>query len=304
VAKVEISERGREGQKFYISSMEKSAIDKTRVFPFVREGIIADMGAGAGPITELLSKQFPQSKILAVDNADDMVTRLRARFKNATNVEVIAGDVQTLSYSQKINTILFISVLHEIFSFANYSHQVVIDTLRNAYRLLSPGGRLIIRDGVQPEQEVLYLQPRHEEAYKRFHRFVKDFRVRPLVFAEGTFRKDSFVQQKPKDFAEFEKSNFLIEMASQDVSEFLSKYFYPECNWKVELTEQFGIWTLREYQHILLELGFFVSYAETYVLPYLLETHYRKDVDIFKLEGGQLVKAPYPPSTMILVAEK
>jgi ubiquinone/menaquinone biosynthesis C-methylase UbiE len=297
-------ERTVKGQKLYVSAMEKSAADKMRVFPFVRGNTIVDLGAGAGPITVLLQKKFPQSKILAIDNSADMIKRLKKRFKNDPLVEVIQADAQTFTYPQEIDSLLLISVVHEIFSFSHYSHQAVIEAFNNAHRLLKKGGRLIIRDGVQPEQESLYLKPKHQEAYQRFNKFIESFKVRPLVFSEGTFRQDSFIQHHPQNFQEFKKGNYLIEMHSQDVSELLSKYFYPQVNWQIELSEQFGIWTLREYQHILIELGYYIVYAETYVLPYLLKTHYTKDFTVFKLENGTLVEAQYPPSTMILVAEK
>jgi len=292
------------GQQLYVAAMEKSALDKMRLFPFVREKMIVDMGAGAGALTALLQQKFPQSKIIAVDNSPDMITRLKKRFQGNPQVEVIKSNAETFSYSQAIDTILFVSVIHEIFSFNHYSHQEVIKTFNNAQKLLKKGGRLIIRDGVQPEQETLYLKPKHEDAYQRFNKFTESFKVRPLVFSEGIFQKDSFVQHHPRDFDEFKKGHYLIEMHSQDISELLSKYFYPLENWQIELSEQFGIWTLREYQHILIELGFYIVYAETYVLPYLLKTHYTKDFEVCKLENGLLVKTPYPPSTMILVAEK
>lgn len=297
-------DRTRKGHEIYVFSMEQSAQDKTRVFPFVREGTIIDIGAGAGPVTQLLCQRFPGSNIVAVDNSSEMLGLLQKRFESNLNVKVVRGDAQTFKYSQKVDTILFISTLHEVFSFNNYSHQIVIDTLKNAFDLLDSGGRLIIRDGVHPEQENLYLKPTHKESYVRLFRFIEEFTVRPMVYSEGTFHKDSFVQHRAKNFDEFKNGNFLIEMHSQDISELLSKYFYEEINWKAELKEQFGIWTLREYQHILIETGFFIVYSETYVLPYLLETHYSKDFEVYKMEIGQLEKISYPPSTMILVAEK
>ncbi len=298
-------ERSLEGQEIYVSSMEKSAQEKLRVFPYVKSGIIVDMGAGAGPVTELLTHKFGDSKILAVDIAPTMVRRLKERFQGNPKVEVIEAKAEGFSYPTEVDSVLFVSTLHEVFSFNDYSHEEVIQTLARTKDLLKKGGRLIIRDGVQPEEETLYVRPIHPDAYRRFLKFVKDFKVRPLVYALGTWRGgDSFVQHKPKDFDEFVMGGFYIEMHSQDVSELLSKYFYNEANWPVELSEQYGIWTLREYQKILLEIGFAIVHAETYVLPYLLQNHYSNDFEVFKLNNGGLTKAPYPPSTMILVAEK
>lgn len=296
-------DRSQKGQEIYVESMEKSALDKTRILPFVKQGIIIDMGAGAGPITYLLSNNFPNSKIIAVDNSDDMINRLKKRFLD-TNIEIVQSDARDFKYSEPIDTIILISTVHEIFSFNNYSHQGVIETFQNIKHQLKKGGRLIIRDGVQPEDEILYISPKNEGTYRRFFKFSESFRVRPLIFYEGTFQKDSFIQHRSKNFEDFYKNKFFFEMHSQDVSELLSKYFYAEENWVVELKEQFGIWSLREYQRILIELGFYIVYAEAYVLPYLYKNYYSKDFNLFKLESGLLTKTQYPPSTMILVAEK
>jgi len=296
--------RNNQGQNFYVSSMEKSAKDKARLFPFVRGKLIVDMGAGAGPLSELLSIHFPESKIIAVDCEQDMIVRLKKRFKENPRIKVVKSNVQTFSCPEKVDTVIFTSVLHEVFSFKDYSHQEVIETLKNVHKILTPGGRLIIRDGIQPEQETLYLRAKNSWAYEKFNRFVKNFRVRPIVFCKGVFNNDSFIQQKPKDYEEFEKKKFFIEMHSQDASELLSKYFYSEDNWEIELKEQFGIWSLREYQHVLIDIGYHIVYAETYVLPYLIKEHYSKDFDVYRLENGYPTKIQYPPSTMILVAEK
>ena len=297
-------DRTARGQEIYIESMEKSAMDKLRIFSFIKEGIIVDMGAGAGAISALLLRHFPESKTVSVDNSPDMIRRLKKRFDNNSQVEIIKDGLTSFRYKSKVDTILFISVLHELFSFNNYSHKLVIDTLRNTFNLLNKGGRLIIRDGVQPEQTTLYLKPLHKDSYNRFHEFIRSFKVRPLVFSQGIFSQDSFIQQTPNNYEEFKKDNYLIEMQAQDVSELLSKYFYSEENWKIELSEQFGIWTLREYIHILTEIGYYIKYSETYILEYLLKNKYSKDFEVYKLENGFITKTQYPPSTMILVAEK
>lgn len=297
-------DRSKKGEEIYIQSMEKSVGDKTKIFPYVRPGVIVDIGAGAGPLDELLLREFPGSKIVAVDLSDEMIKVLNNRFKNKKNIEIVKSSAQDFKYSEKVNTFIFVSTMHEVFSFSDYSHEEVLKTLKNCFKQLAPHGRLIIRDGIQPEDKTLYLKPKNEWSYERFFKFVKEFHVRPLIHSVGTFHNDTFVQHKAGNYQEFDENEFLIEMHSQDLSELLSKYHYDETNWPIELTEQFGIWTLREYQHILIELGFSIVHAETYVLQYLLDTHYYKDFDVYERREGRLIKAEYPPSTMILVAEK
>lgn len=300
-----IAERHGEGQEIYVDSMELSADSKAKeIFPWVEPGIIVDAGAGAGPLTQRLNKKFDGSRIIAVDNSQDMVGRLKHRFEGNKDIEVILADVRDFDYPEPVNTMIFSSNLHEVFSL-RYSHEDVIKTIANAGERLEDGGSLIIRDGVQPEQEVLYLKPLTNFACDRFIKFVKGFKkVRDVNYMIGNFNSDVFVQSGRRNFENSDIGKSYIEISSQNASEMFSKYFYAEENLPVELSEQFGVWTLNEYKKILNNLGFTVMHAETFLLDYLLNEHYSKDFEVFHLVDGVLSNAPYPPSTMLLVGEK
>jgi SAM-dependent methyltransferase len=300
-----LEDRSQKGEEIYVESMEKSADDKEKIFPYVKEGIIVDMGAGAGPVTERLLARFPGSKIVAADISFGMIKRLEKRFSGNLDVEIIRADARNFEYPKPVDTIIHISNIHEIFSANKYNHEEIIKTLSNDLERLKKGGRLIIRDGVQPEPETLYLKPLTNFACDRFLKFVEGFgKVRRVNYMIGRFQSDVFIQSGRRTFTDSDIGNSLIEISSQNASEMFSKYFYPEENLPVELSEQFGIWTLREYQKILLSLGFAIVHSETYVLPYLVDNHYSKDFEAYHLVDGVLSNAPYPPSTMILVGEK
>lgn len=301
-----LEERQGSGQEIYVRSMEKSVDAKAKeIFPWVKPGIIADMGTGAGPLAERLGIKFPESKIVAVDISEDMVKRLNQRFAGSKNVEVVRADVKDFSYPEPLDTMIFASNLHEVFSFSGYDHGEVIKTLANAHKLLRKGGRLIIRDGIQPEQETLYLKPLTEFACDRFAKFVKGFKqVRDVHYTIGNFRSGVFAQYGRRDFNDADIGQSFIEISSQNASEMFSKYFYAEENLPVELSEQFGIWTLDEYKKILNGLGFSVKQAESFLLDYLLQQHYSKDWETYHLKNGVVSNAPYPPSTALLVGEK
>ena len=59
-------EHTTEGFVVYAEDMEKSGAEKERLLPYVKEGIILEIGCGAGTVTELLSKHFPKSTITEV----------------------------------------------------------------------------------------------------------------------------------------------------------------------------------------------------------------------------------------------
>lgn len=301
-----ISERSGEGQEIYVESMEKSAEAKFKeVEPWVKEGVIVDVGAGAGPITERLSTRFPGSKIVALDISADMVGRLKRRFDGRKNVEIIYGDIDHFRHNEPISTFVNISVFHEDFSFNGYNHEKVIRSLIREKNALERGGRIIIRDGVQPEPEQLYLRPLTKFAYDRFLKFVEGFRqVRDVNYMIGNFHSDVFIQNGRRYFVDSDIGRSYIEISSQNASEMFSKYFYPEINLPTELKEQFGIWTLREYKKILADLGFSILHGESFLLDYLLKEHYSKDWEVFHLKNGVLSNTLYPPSTMLLIGGK
>jgi len=58
---------------------------------------ILELGSGTGPITAVIAEKASRDcRILAVERDPDFVERLKVRFENLPNVEVIQGDVRHL----------------------------------------------------------------------------------------------------------------------------------------------------------------------------------------------------------------
>ena len=288
-----LEERSGEGQKEYVGSMEKSAIAKAdEINPWIfDQGAVLDYGAGAGPLTDILSKRHPGRLFVPVEFSGDMVRRMESRFSGRSNIEIVQADMKNFQYEKSFGTVIAASAFHELFSFNGYDHRVVMETLKNLYEnpKFLHGGRLIIRDGVQPEPETLYLKPLSQFACDRFTKFVDGFKkVRQVNFMIGNFTSDVFVQTGRREFETEDVGKSLIEISSQNASEMFSKYFYKEENLPIELTEQFGVWTLREYQKVLLNIGFTIKHADTHTLPWLIENVYSKDFEVYHLVDGVL----------------
>lgn len=290
----EIYDRGVEGFMVYAKGMAGSIGEKARILPYVKPGRIVEMGCGNGVVLELLVQSFPDSEIIGVDISDTMLKMAVDRKYDGKrkNVTLVKEDITKMDLRENsLDTIIFCSTLHELFSYNGYSKNVVRETIEKAYRALRPGGRLIIRDGVKPEAEEVYLEFKNEETRKKFYRFAFEFGPREIQFAS--------VDDEPNKVEKVNK----VRLRSEDAMEFLSKYIYDK-NWKIEVKEQFGVYTFGEYRVVLEEHGFDVVHAESYLLEWLRRTHYEKDLDVFKLVNGRFVKQEYPDSTMILVAEK
>lgn len=100
---------------------------------------IADLGAGEGTLSQLLARRA--RRVIAVDNSPAMVeygARL-ARENGLSNVEFRLGDIEELPVADGEVEMVWISqALHHVASPAR--------ALRQAWRILQPGGRLIILD--------------------------------------------------------------------------------------------------------------------------------------------------------------
>jgi ubiquinone/menaquinone biosynthesis C-methylase UbiE len=113
------------------------------------DATIVDLGTGTGSFLRMLRSVHPAAKLVGVDLSPYMLAMFRARHAaELDNVRVLEGSVTDTGLpagSAKGVTISF--VLHEL------PAQVVRQALREAHRLLAPGGKLVILDAIKPERK-------------------------------------------------------------------------------------------------------------------------------------------------------
>jgi len=101
--------------------------------------VIADLGAGEGTFSQLLARRA--KKVIAIDNSEKMVeygTEL-ARKHGVTNLEYRWGDIQEIPIrSGAVHLAFFSQALHH----AQHPERAVAE----AYRILKPGGRIVVLD--------------------------------------------------------------------------------------------------------------------------------------------------------------
>ena len=101
--------------------------------------VIADLGAGEGAVSQLLARRA--KRVLAVDNSEKMVEygANLARDNAVTNLEYRLGDLESLPIGEgEVDVALFSQSLHHA------QHPAM--ALAEAYRILKPGGRVLILD--------------------------------------------------------------------------------------------------------------------------------------------------------------
>ena len=112
-------------------------------------GLVLDIGTGPGAIPVLLAQQSPDLSLVAVDAALEMLRIARHKVESARLPDRIAlhcADAKRLPYpDDTFDGVFSNSILHHI--------PEPVQLLAEAWRLLKPGGTLLIRDLYRPKTE-------------------------------------------------------------------------------------------------------------------------------------------------------
>ena len=267
--------------------------------PFVIQGKIVDAGCGTGALIWYLSKYFEESDVIGIEATRKFYEYCKLQQYPNPFVYFYRRNILDQNFKENtINTFIYSSVLHEVYSYIN--KEALRKVLRNTYKQLAPGGRIIIRDVVGPEKgkEKVLLELNEEDGknsgdikslstYAKFYRFVKDFIPRKIKF------KEKKIDGKK-----------LIEMTLSDAYEFMSKMNYID-NWQSEMHEEFGFWNFSDWKKEFKEIGFeIVAGSHPFKSEYIIEKMYTGKVIIYKQKGKDLAIVNYPSTNIILAGEK
>lgn len=107
------------------------------------EWVVVDAGCGDGYLTEVLAERF--EKVLAFDHSPERLASAKKRLKE-NNIRFQAGEVDDLPMPTSSTDALFFSmVLHHV--------PEVTAALREALRVLRPGGRIVVADLAPHDEE-------------------------------------------------------------------------------------------------------------------------------------------------------
>lgn len=116
----------------------------------------ADLGIGDGLLTMLLAEVA--ESVTAVDISPEMLAQLRqrAKAKGLANIETVEGEIENLPLPDaSFDVVVLSQALHHA--------EVPLDALREARRILVPGGRVLVTDLLAHSEEWVrdQLQHRH-----------------------------------------------------------------------------------------------------------------------------------------------
>ena len=289
----------------------------------IKSGRIVDEGCADGALLAEISHEYPDSDLFGIDLSAEFASRFLERqrageFGGAYVHFFHRNLLDQIFEPESIDTTICNSTLHELWSYGE-GEKSVRGYLEEKFLQLRPGGRLIIRDVVGPddcEQEVLLWcantdgkktapdelarHPGRETAWlqqlstrSRFRLFAQDFLAGRRSFPFTEVKHDA-------------RSVFRLSL--RQAAEFLSKKDYTD-NWKSEMNEEFCFWSYSKWKAVLAEIGFHVhenpnniaTGSRTYINPWIVQHRYDGHVEVMDSDGRQV---PWPPTNMVLIAER
>lgn len=228
----------------YLATMNAARSDKSRMCDFVKPGTIVEIGPGGGVVLELLAERFPGSRVLGIDASEAVVAAHKERHAGKNpGYEIVHGDAFELGEivgREAASTVVFCSVLHEIYSYVpwgeppkRFSLGSVEAMVGEAFRALARGGRIVVRDGVAPTDEPRVLELVDPSWREALDLFAKSFEA----------RTPSFEVLSPTR----------VRIGQRDLYEFLTTVTWGPDAFPYEIREQRAVMSRAEWSSFLLE---------------------------------------------------
>ncbi|MGN8845175.1 class I SAM-dependent methyltransferase [Niallia sp. HCP3S3_B10] len=278
----------------YLTDMNNAENHKKLIADYAVGNIMLDIGSGGGVMLDILSEKHPHAEIIGMDISINVIEALEKRKRREKKSWLVKqADALQLKETFELNsidTIIYSSILHEMYSYIPYNgkkfnREVIIHSLKSAFDVLKPGGRIIIRDGImtEPKEELRQIEFKKSDGIEFFKRYVKDFKGRNIIYKQ------------------LEENT--VRLLVNDAMEFLYTYTWGEEAYPHEVQEQFGYFTPSEYkeaiQNVIGNNGEILMFRHYLQEGY--EEHLLPDVKVTDVEQ-KLVSLP--DSTCFIVIEK
>lgn len=300
----------------YTFSMSRSEVID-RKYEDIKEGIvpgvIVDEGCADGALLVRIAQDFTDSDLIGIEITREYMAQAHERqrrgdFGNSFVFFYQRNLSAPVFDANSIDTTICNSTTHEIWSYAGQD-EALRGYLAHKYAQLKPGGSLIIRDVIGPEdgegeilalfndqngkavppEEVDSIPVEELSTLGRFYRFSKEF----------------FNGRGVKYQEEVRGGKTYIRLSRKDAADFMSKKEYVN-NWDSELHEDFTHWSYSRWKEELERVGFTLdeSISHDYSNPWIVDNYFKGTAELFREENGALVDEPYPPTNVVLVARK
>jgi 2-polyprenyl-3-methyl-5-hydroxy-6-metoxy-1,4-benzoquinol methylase len=114
---------------------------------------ILELGAGTGIVTQILAKNYPFAKIVAIDGAQKMIdfaTSKKVFQENLKRIRWVLADYSSPLWQKKITHTFHLVV--SVDSLHHLKHKRKKELYKEIFKLLAPGGVLLISDHITSRQ--------------------------------------------------------------------------------------------------------------------------------------------------------
>ena len=270
---------------------------KLTILDYIVGNKILDVGSGGGILLDQIEKRYPKKEIIGTDISQNVIELLNKKKRDENhNWTPIKHNFVDSVFSTKVDTIIFSSIIHEIYSYSDigngkFDKKTIKQALSNAVKSLKDGGRIIIRDGiVTASNERMRINFKTEEGFVCFQEFLNDFKG--MDFLPYNMKCSELNYNKLSVITDINYGR-----------EFLYTYTWGKESYPHEVQECFGYYTLDDFYDVFEELGMQVIVAKSF-LEEGYKTHLDSLVEIFNETIGNNVPMQFPDSNCIIVAEK
>jgi SAM-dependent methyltransferase len=250
--------------------------------PWILPGKIVDKGCGTGKLLVELSRAYADSAFIGVDLSRELLRRCDENHYFAEDVTLVQANIIERQVAPGTATsILYSSVVHEIYSYSGYDSEAVHRALANAAIELKAGGRVLVRDGVSPGLARWRMHLLDEGTRAQFARFAAEFK-----HGQGAAHERG---------AEGE-----VFLSAHLCNEFLCKKDYQK-NWHIEAHEEYGTFTVEQWRAALDRAGFDALEIRAYVNAWIAEHRYEGKVELYDERGTRL---PWPATNVVVVGAR
>ena len=286
----------------YLSAMDAISVEKVAsasVFYDPAPGnILVDVGMASGTSSSILAHLFPQMKVIGVDINPKMVD-IASQMYTQSNLKFVVDDGETLSSfkEETISGFFNCSSIHHITSYNNYDSNRAYNTIRRQTELLKIGGIIVVRDFVKPPEMEVVLELNQPGLGK------KPSDADLLIAFSKTARSLANHVERGFPLKEIELKEHSVRrfrLQFTDAVEFIRRKDYYD-NWEVELKEEYGYFTQKEFEEIFSELGLRIIVSNPIYNPWIISNRYKGKFIIHSKDGDDI---GFPPTNFLIAAEK
>jgi SAM-dependent methyltransferase/nicotinamide mononucleotide adenylyltransferase len=267
----------------YGAQMDASLAQKLDdLLPWVVPGRIVDKGCGTGKLLVELSRRFPRSSLVGVDLSREFLRRCDENTYAGGDVRFLLGEAAAPAVEDaSATTVIFSSVMHEIYTYSGYDLSQIDRALKSAARELGAGGRVLVRDGISPEPALWRMRLEDAATREAFTRFAVEFKHGAGAAHEAL-------------------SDGWVRIEAHLANEFLCKKDYQK-NWAIEVHEEYGALTLGGWREAMARAGLQVVEARQYASRWIVEHRYAGHVQLCD-DAGRAID--WPATNAVIVGEK